>query len=120
MDRIKITGGERLSGTIAISGAKNAALPLMIASLLTSDTLTLKNVPNLADVFLLGRIFVFCPSTGVEFCVLSFYWGAFLCFVLLLGWIFMFCPSAGVDFCVLSFCWGGCFCFVLLLGWIFG
>ena len=45
-----------MQGTIAISGAKNAALPLMIASLLTSDTLTLKNVPNLADVLQLGRI----------------------------------------------------------------
>ena len=56
MDRIKITGGQPLNGTIAISGAKNAALPLMIASLLTSDTLTLKNVPNLADVLQLGRI----------------------------------------------------------------
>jgi UDP-N-acetylglucosamine 1-carboxyvinyltransferase len=56
MDRIKITGGERLTGTIPISGAKNAALPLMIASLLTSDRLTLKNVPNLADVNMLARI----------------------------------------------------------------
>lgn len=56
MDRIKITGGEQLNGTISISGAKNAALPLMIASLLTSDTLTLKNMPNLADVYQLGRI----------------------------------------------------------------
>jgi UDP-N-acetylglucosamine 1-carboxyvinyltransferase len=56
MDRIKITGGERLNGTIPISGAKNAALPLMIASLLTDDRLTLKNVPNLADVNLLARI----------------------------------------------------------------
>ena len=56
MDRIKIVGGERLIGTIPISGAKNAALPLMIASLLTSDRLTLKNVPNLADVNLLARI----------------------------------------------------------------
>ena len=56
MDRIKITGGNKLSGTIPISGAKNAALPLMIASLLTDDRLTLKNVPNLADVNLLARI----------------------------------------------------------------
>jgi UDP-N-acetylglucosamine 1-carboxyvinyltransferase len=56
MDRIRITGGERLSGTIPISGAKNAALPLMIASLLTEDRVTLKNVPNLADVNLLSRI----------------------------------------------------------------
>ena len=50
MDRIRIVGGNPLSGTIPISGAKNAALPLMIASLLTDDTLTLENVPHLADV----------------------------------------------------------------------
>lgn len=56
MDRISISGGRRLKGTIPISGAKNAALPLIIASLLTSDRLTLKNVPNLADVNLLTRI----------------------------------------------------------------
>ena len=56
MDRIRIVGGAPLNGTIPISGAKNAALPLMIASLLTSDTLTLKNVPRLADVAQLGRI----------------------------------------------------------------
>jgi len=56
MDRIRIVGGQRLSGTLPISGAKNAALPLMIASLLTSERLTLKNVPNLADVNLLARI----------------------------------------------------------------
>ena len=56
MDRIKITGGAKLNGTIPISGAKNAALPLLIASLLTADRLTLKNVPNLADVNLLARI----------------------------------------------------------------
>lgn len=56
MDRIQITGGGPLKGTIPISGAKNAALPLLIASLLTQDRLTLKNVPNLADVNLLVRI----------------------------------------------------------------
>ncbi|MCZ7594720.1 MAG: UDP-N-acetylglucosamine 1-carboxyvinyltransferase [Hyphomicrobium sp.] len=56
MDRIRIVGGQRLNGSIPISGAKNAALPLMIASLLTPDRLTLKNVPNLADVNLLARI----------------------------------------------------------------
>ena len=56
MDRIRISGGNRLHGIIPISGAKNAALPLMIASLLTSDTLTLENVPHLADVEGLMRI----------------------------------------------------------------
>ena len=56
MDRIRITGGQPLLGTIPISGAKNAALPLMIASLLTPQRLTLRNVPRLADVSLLKRI----------------------------------------------------------------
>src|SRR5262249_49946270 len=56
MDRIRIIGGQRLEGSLPISGAKNAALPVMIASLLTPDRLTLKNVPNLADVSLLARI----------------------------------------------------------------
>src|SRR5256712_4378607 len=56
MDRIRINGGHRLSGTIAISGAKTAPLPLMIASLLTDKTLVLDNVPRLADVNLLQRI----------------------------------------------------------------
>jgi UDP-N-acetylglucosamine 1-carboxyvinyltransferase len=56
MDRIRIVGGRRLEGTIPISGAKNATLPLMIASLLTEQTLILENVPRLADVALLQRI----------------------------------------------------------------
>jgi UDP-N-acetylglucosamine 1-carboxyvinyltransferase len=56
MDRIRIVGGRPLNGTIPISGAKNATLPLMIASLLTEETLTLDNVPRLADVGLLQRI----------------------------------------------------------------
>jgi len=56
MDRIRIVGGAPLNGTIPISGAKNAALPLMIASLLTNETLTLDNVPRLADVAQLKRI----------------------------------------------------------------
>ena len=56
MDRIRIIGGRNLNGTIPISGAKNATLPLMIASLLTDQTLILENVPRLADVALLERI----------------------------------------------------------------
>src|SRR5215813_3532138 len=56
MDRIRIVGGNQLNGTIAISGAKNAALPLMIAALLTDETLILDNVPRLADVAQLQRI----------------------------------------------------------------
>jgi UDP-N-acetylglucosamine 1-carboxyvinyltransferase len=50
MDRIRIRGGRRLRGAIAISGAKNAALPLMAASLLTDKPLTLINIPHLADI----------------------------------------------------------------------
>src|SRR5216684_2299035 len=56
MDRIRIVGGNKLNGIIPISGAKNAALPLMIAGLLTEDTLVLDNVPRLADVAQLQRI----------------------------------------------------------------
>jgi UDP-N-acetylglucosamine 1-carboxyvinyltransferase len=68
MDRIRIRGGARLSGEIPISGAKNAALPLMAASLLSDATLTLTNVPDLADVRfmadLLGGFGVAVERTG--------------------------------------------------------
>jgi UDP-N-acetylglucosamine 1-carboxyvinyltransferase len=50
MDRIRIQGGRPLDGTIRIGGAKNAALPLMAAGLLTDERLTLTNVPALADI----------------------------------------------------------------------
>jgi UDP-N-acetylglucosamine 1-carboxyvinyltransferase len=50
MDKLLITGGKRLSGEINISGAKNAALPILCAGLLTSDTVQLSNVPHLQDV----------------------------------------------------------------------
>src|SRR6266478_3653205 len=50
MDRIRIKGGRQLKGKIPISGSKNASLPLMVASLLTDQKLTLHNVPRLADI----------------------------------------------------------------------
>ncbi|WP_353154160.1 UDP-N-acetylglucosamine 1-carboxyvinyltransferase [Herminiimonas fonticola] len=50
MDKLLIQGGHRLSGEIAISGAKNAALPILCAGLLTADALQLSNVPHLQDV----------------------------------------------------------------------
>ena len=56
LDRIRIVGGRPLHGAIPISGAKNATLPLMIAGLLTDETLVLDNVPRLADVAALQRI----------------------------------------------------------------
>lgn len=50
MDKIKIRGGKKLEGKIYISGAKNAALPLICASLLTDETVTLTNMPMLSDI----------------------------------------------------------------------
>ncbi len=64
MDKIRIVGGNRLNGVIPISGAKNAALPLIIASLLTDERLTLENVPRLRDVSLLTRIL---SNHGVDY-----------------------------------------------------
>src|SRR5271157_5921318 len=66
MDRIRIVGGNPLNGVIPISGAKNAALPLMIASLLTDRTVTLENLPRLADVSLLVRIL---SNHGVDYSI---------------------------------------------------
>ena len=56
MDQIAITGGARLNGEIRIGGAKNSALKLMAASLLTDEPLRLTNMPRLADTRLLGRL----------------------------------------------------------------
>jgi UDP-N-acetylglucosamine 1-carboxyvinyltransferase len=56
MDQIRIRGGRPLEGTIRISGAKNAALPLMTASLLSAETLTLGNLPFLADITTLVQL----------------------------------------------------------------
>ena len=50
MDQLSITGGKPLNGEVVISGAKNAALPELCATLLTSDAVTLNNVPRLRDV----------------------------------------------------------------------
>src|SRR5687768_2048074 len=50
MDKLKITGGSALRGEIEASGAKNAALPILCASLLTADVLALDNVPQLQDI----------------------------------------------------------------------
>ena len=63
MDRLCITGGHKLNGDIAISGAKNSALKLMAACLLTHEPLTLTNMPNLADTRFLSQLLA---SLGVE------------------------------------------------------
>jgi UDP-N-acetylglucosamine 1-carboxyvinyltransferase len=56
LDRIAITGGARLQGEIPISGAKNSAIKLMAASLLTDEPLRLTNMPRLADTRFLGKL----------------------------------------------------------------
>ena len=70
MDKLLITGGKRLNGEVVVSGAKNAALPILCASLLTSDTVTLSNVPALRDIDttlkLLGQMGVRAERQGAN------------------------------------------------------
>jgi UDP-N-acetylglucosamine 1-carboxyvinyltransferase len=56
MDRFKIEGGRRLEGTVAISGAKNAALPAMAAALLTSEPVRLRNIPRVGDIITMAKL----------------------------------------------------------------
>ncbi len=56
MDKFLITGGKRLEGTVAVSGAKNAALPAMAAALLTDQPVVLHNVPRVRDIATMGRL----------------------------------------------------------------
>ena len=56
MDKIRIRGGRPLHGDVKISGAKNAALPLMVAALLTDAPVTLSRVPRLADIDTLAKL----------------------------------------------------------------
>ena len=67
MDRIRIRGGVPLAGVITIGGAKNAALPLMAASLLTDGTLTLSNLPHLVDISTMAHLLAeFGVSIGMN------------------------------------------------------
>ena len=63
MDAIRINGGKPLQGEIVIGGAKNAALPLMAAALLTESPLVLSNVPKLADIAFMSELLT---SFGVK------------------------------------------------------
>ncbi|HEY1865457.1 MAG TPA: UDP-N-acetylglucosamine 1-carboxyvinyltransferase, partial [Candidatus Acidoferrales bacterium] len=56
MDRFRIEGGRPLSGTVRISGAKNAALPAMTAALLTAEPVHLQNIPRVRDIITMGRL----------------------------------------------------------------
>ena len=58
MDQISILGGKALEGTIKISGSKNAALPILVASLLTNETSEISNVPDLIDVFTMQELLI--------------------------------------------------------------
>ena len=75
MDKLLIEGGKRLSGEVAMSGAKNAALPILCASLLTSDPVHFTNVPHLNDIStmlrLLGDMGVGVTMDGVDGLVLN-------------------------------------------------
>lgn len=66
MDIIKIKGGNPLKGKIHISGSKNAALPIMAASLLTTDTMVLSNIPNLSDMVTMNQLLM---NHGAEFSI---------------------------------------------------
>ncbi|MBI4652309.1 UDP-N-acetylglucosamine 1-carboxyvinyltransferase [Candidatus Desantisbacteria bacterium] len=56
MDKILITGGKKLEGTVTISGSKNAVLPIMAAVILTKDKCNIKNVPAIRDVSTMGQV----------------------------------------------------------------
>ena len=60
MDRLIITGGRQLHGEIWVSGAKNAALPIIVSTLLSKEPITIRNIPHLHDITttmeLLGRM----------------------------------------------------------------
>lgn len=75
MDKLLIQGGKALSGEVAISGAKNAALPILCASLLTAEPLHLTNVPHLNDIStmlrLLGEMGVGVTMDGIDGIVLN-------------------------------------------------
>ena len=63
MKKLLITGGKKLHGEVQIAGAKNAALPLMVASILTEEKLTLTNVPHVSDISTMANLLV---NLGIE------------------------------------------------------
>jgi len=69
MDKFKIHGGRKLQGTVRISGAKNAALPAMAATLLTPELVTLKNIPHVRDIITMAKLLVHmrCKVESAEF-----------------------------------------------------
>jgi len=64
MDKFRIKGGKALRGTVAISGAKNSALPVMAAALLTSEKVTLHNIPKVRDLITMSKLLAFMEREG--------------------------------------------------------
>jgi UDP-N-acetylglucosamine 1-carboxyvinyltransferase len=62
MDKFRIVGGKPLHGTVAISGAKNSALPAMAAALLTAEPITLRNIPMVRDIITMARLLAFMSA----------------------------------------------------------
>jgi UDP-N-acetylglucosamine 1-carboxyvinyltransferase len=62
MDKFRIHGGKPLHGTARISGAKNSALPAMAAALLTSEPVTLHNIPKVRDIITMSRLLAFMSA----------------------------------------------------------
>src|ERR1700730_12011043 len=63
MDKFLIQGGKPLRGTVAISGAKNSALPVMAAALLTSEPVELHNIPKVRDLITMSKLLAFMSAT---------------------------------------------------------
>jgi UDP-N-acetylglucosamine 1-carboxyvinyltransferase len=63
MKKLLVRGGKKLDGSVQIAGAKNAALPLMVASILTDEKLTLTNVPHVSDIATMANLLV---NLGIE------------------------------------------------------
>lgn len=63
MDKFRIRGGKPLHGTVQIAGAKNSALPLMAAALLTAEPVTLQNIPIVRDIVTMAKLLAFMSAT---------------------------------------------------------
>ena len=63
MDYLEIVGGKKLSGSVTISGAKNAALPIIAATLLSDKKVTLTNLPNVVDIRTLLKLLTMLGGT---------------------------------------------------------
>src|SRR6266481_347489 len=62
MDKFRIKGGKALCGTVAVSGAKNSALPVMAAALLTAEKVTLHNIPKVRDLITMSKLLAFMDA----------------------------------------------------------